>query len=202
MIYETVMTLISAGSGITGAVLGAAVSGKLSRRNEADRERKQRLREQLDMFYGPLLSIRYQIKAIKEFQLELSTITGEELPKIFVAGDGDRVNNPDTLRQISEDRSPSFQAVIEYSNRQYLGDVLPAYRKMITVFQEKLHLAEPSTQKHLPELIRFVEIDERWVAKSLPREVVPRLNQSEERLKPFYEDLEANFAKLQKSLAQ
>jgi len=97
---------------------------------------------------------------------------------------------------------PMFEEIIEYDNRQFLEEILPSYREMLRLFVEKMYLAEVSTIVHLEELIGFVEIWDRWLAKSLPSEVVKRLGHSEERLFPFYRDVATHFASLQEEVKE
>ena len=96
----------------------------------------------------------------------------------------------------------TFAAIIEYNNRQLLEEVIPSYREMVRLFVEKMHLAELSTITHLEELIEFVEIWNRWLAESLPSEVVERLGHSEEKLYPFYRDVASHFVRLQADLKE
>lgn len=58
---------------------------------------------------------------------------------------------------------------------------------MAKLFRGDLWLADPSTQKHYQHLIEFVGLGDRWLAKSLPVEVIERLGHSAEKLKQFYE---------------
>ena len=95
------------------------------------------------------------------------------------------------------DSFPIFEEIIKCDNRQFAEEIMPLYRKMVELFVGKMHFAEVSTMAHIEALIDFVEIWNRWLAKSLPAKVVERLGQSEEKLFPFYRDVASHFLALQ-----
>jgi hypothetical protein len=194
-----VSALIAAAAGIIGAAVGASVAGWISSKNNK-RERRQRLLQQkLEEFDGPLLAIRSQIKAKSELRLKISQLAGEEWPKLIAAA---KQFGVESITQVEKERFPEYEKVIEYEGKQLRGEILPAYREMVSLFISNMHLAEPATRNHLGELINFVEVWDRWTDGSLPREVLPRLDHSEKRLYPFYEDLEKQFAALQEAVAK
>jgi len=80
--------------------------------------------------------------------------------------------------------------------------LLPAYKELLALLISKMHLAEASTYEHLPALIRFIEVWDRWLNKTLPVEVLNELGHTEKSLYPLYEDVERQFVKLQESLNQ
>ena len=73
---------------------------------------------------------------------------------------------------------------------------------MLKLFVDKMFLSEPSTRTHFTELVNFVEVWDRWLGKSLPAEVLKRLDYGERRLSLFYEDLEQHFERLRAQLAR
>jgi hypothetical protein len=73
---------------------------------------------------------------------------------------------------------------------------------MLAVFTEKYHLAGPDTRAFYEGFLEFVETWNRWLAGSLPGEVVEKLGHDEERVKPFYEHLESKMQQLQNEIAQ
>jgi len=93
------------------------------------------------------------------------------------------------LGDLSATRGPEFKKLIECDNRQLQEDLLPAYRQMTTLFRERFWLADPDTRRHYQDLIQFVELWDRWLAKSIPAEVIERVGHAEERLHPFYEHI-------------
>ncbi len=78
--------------------------------------------------------------------------------------------------------------------------MIPAYQQMAKLFRDNYWLAHPETRGHYQELIEFVELWERWLAKSIPAEVIQRLEHTEDRLKPFYEHLEKKHDLLRSSI--
>ncbi len=156
------------------------------------------LQRKLEEFYGPLLAIRSQIKAKSELRLKISQLAGEEWPKLIATA---RESGVERVMQVEKERFPEYEKLIEYENKQLREETLPAYRDMVSLFISKMHLAESATRDPLVELINFVEVWDRWTDGSLPREVLPRLDHSEKRLYPLYDDLEKQFAVLQHAMS-
>lgn len=96
----------------------------------------------------------------------------------------------DAVGEFSRTRGPEFKQVIEYDNKQLQEELLPAYRSMANLFREQLWLADSDTRDHYQNLIEFIELWDRWLARSIPGEVLERLGHSEDKLKPFYEHLQ------------
>jgi hypothetical protein len=105
------------------------------------------------------------------------------------------------MKKVDDESFPEFERLLKYDEKQLREQLLPAYRRMLVIFIEKMYLAEPSTRTHLGELINYLEAWNRAIDGSLPREVVLKLYHSEKRLHPFYEDLERNFVSIQRQLA-
>ena len=92
-------------------------------------------------------------------------------------------------QRIAKERGPEFTRIIAYDNNKLHEDLLPAYRKIMGLFRENYWLVEPETRSFYAE-VEFVEIWNRWAEKSLPVEVLKRLQHTEEKLAPFYEHIE------------
>jgi len=191
-------TIIAAAAGIIGAAVGASVAGWISSKNSKHERRQRLLQQRLEEFYGPLLAIRSRIKAKSELRLKISQLAGEEWPKLAAAAQS---GGFERIEQLQKERWPEYEKVFEYEGKQLRGEILPAYREMVSLFISKMHLAESATRNYLAELINFVEVWDRWTDGSLPREVLPRLDHSEKRLYAFYEDLEKQLAALQHALS-
>jgi hypothetical protein len=73
---------------------------------------------------------------------------------------------------------------------------------MIAVFRENRWLAEPSTVAYLPALLEFVDIWDRWLAKTITREAQQSLKHSDKALHPFYEDLQRKHDELRCKLVK
>jgi len=110
------------------------------------------------------------------------------------------VADPLEKKMITEKQSAKFDKLLEYSDTQLKQDLVPLYRKMLELYSSNMWLAEPSTLKFHFVLTEFVEIWNRCLDGSLPGEVLAEIEHSEENLKPFYEDLQANFDRLTKDL--
>lgn len=197
MVYDVrsvLSTLVPAIFGIIGVAFGGWITSINSKR-----ERQQKLLQQkLAEFYGPLLAIRSRIKAKSELRLKISQLAGEEWPKLIAAA---REIGVERVIQVEKERFPEYEKIFEYESKQLREETLPSYREMVTLFISKMHLAETATRDHLAELISFVEVWDRWTDGSLPREILPRLDYSEKRLYPLYEDLEKQFAVLQHAMS-
>ena len=72
---------------------------------------------------------------------------------------------------------------------------------MVSVFTENSWLANSSTKKWYSELSRFVDLWHRWLEDSIPAKVLQEISHTEERLRPFYQDLENQQERLQKELS-
>ena len=79
---------------------------------------------------------------------------------------------------------------------------MPAYSQMAKLFRENLWLADPDTREHYERLIEFIELWIRWLAKSIPGEVIKQLEHSEERLKPFYDHVRQRHDDLRAKIEQ
>ena len=108
----------------------------------------------------------------------------------------------DALSDLSRTRGPKFDRLIEYDNKQLQEELLPTYRQMAKLFRENLWLADPDTREHYQNLIEFIELWDRWLANSIPGEVIKRLGHSEDRLKPFYEHLQQRHDTLRTKIEQ
>jgi hypothetical protein len=93
-----------------------------------------------------------------------------------------------------------YKALIEYDNEKLSSEVMPLYDKSLEIFTSKFWLSEDSTRPHYEELYRFIEIWRRYLDGSLPMDALSELDHSEERLKPFYNEIEKNMIELNNNL--
>jgi hypothetical protein len=185
--------LISAVSGLGGVGVG----GGIASRNQK-KERQQRfIRDQLTEFYAPLLGMRERLRAGGEIRLKVRTAAGAEWPRLVAEA---REHSLDRLRELEEQRWPEYARIIEDDNRKLETEDIPQYRQMVDLFTSKMHFAEPTTRQHFGALVEFVELWERCLRGALTGEVVKRIGPDEENLSGLYEDLEANFTRLQEGL--
>jgi uncharacterized protein Usg len=102
----------------------------------------------------------------------------------------------------SDERRTQFKAIIEDDNTALKSFVLPDYQQMLTIFREKMWLAEPQTRTYFPTLVEFIDVWERHLRGTLPGEVVQEIKHTEERLHPFYKHLEDMHDRLREVLAR
>jgi hypothetical protein len=191
---------IAAGAGLLGVAVGGYFIG-----SQQKRERQQRhIGEQLAEFYSPMVALCLQVIARRELRRK---IAGEAdstwwamTERAYQGKDQGQVM--DHVDKLLKERAPAFDKMIDYDNQQLAEETIPAYRRMLELFTAKMYLAEFSTAQYFPVLLDFVEIWERCLSDSLPREVVRNLKHSDEPLLPFYADLADNFARLQQALRE
>jgi hypothetical protein len=170
-------------AGFAGIIVGAA----LSSRRERHARRLSFRSQQLQVLYGPLLGLRSEIQAISELRLRISH-AADGAWRDLCERRGDY--HTAAFQRLVDERGPQFDAIIEYDNRKLTEELIPTYRKMLETFRDNLWLAEPETVPHFARLVEFLDIWDRWLAKTLPAEVLDRLNHGEESLKPLYAHVE------------
>jgi hypothetical protein len=174
---------VPAVSGLAGVVIGAWLTGR--------REWRQRglafIEKQLQGFYSPMLGLRTEIRMRSELRVRIHDAADAAWRQLCEEA---RNISVEALGQLSESRGPEFTKLIEYDNKQFQEELMPAYRQMVKLFRENLWLADPDTREHYNRLIEFVELWDRWLAKAIPAEVIEALEHSEERLRPFYDHLQ------------
>jgi len=106
----------------------------------------------------------------------------------------------EALQKLTDERGKEFMEIIEYDNRQLKEELIPAYRKMVILFRDNMWLAEPESKEYFGPLLEFVELWERWLARTLPPEVIRALEHGEESLHPFYDHLQTKHDELRVKL--
>lgn len=101
-----------------------------------------------------------------------------------------------------EEPIDEYKKIIQYDARQLREELLPDYSRMERLFSENFWLANPATKQWYEELVKFVEIWNRWIQGTLPSEVLDELDHTEERLKSFYAHLDEELERLRSKLAQ
>jgi hypothetical protein len=110
--------------------------------------------------------------------------------------------DPDALLKLDRNRSQDFEKLIDYDDQKLAVDLIPSYRRMLTIFRDNFWLAEPETRPYFPKLLEFVDMWDRWLANSVPIEVVRKLGHSESSLHPFYDHLETKHDALRSHLSE
>jgi hypothetical protein len=174
---------IPAISGLIGVVIGARLTAR--------REQKQRklafLEKQLSFFYSPILGLRNEVKTHGDLRQRVQNEANVAWTQL--CADTEHLDTQE-CHQIIRERSPEFTRIFEYDNTKLHEELLPAYRKMVELFREGYWLAEHDTRTYYAGLLEFVEIWNRWINKSLPPEVLKRLEHGEDNLEPFYLHIE------------
>ena len=182
-------------AGLAGVIVGAWLTGR--------RERSQRrlafVEKQLEDFYSPMLGLRNEIRMRSELRVRIHDVADVVWRELCARA---RQVGEDALANLSQTRGPEFRKQIDYDNKQLQEELLPAYQQMAKLFRENLWLADPDTREHYQHLLEFVELWDRWLAKSIPAEVIERLEHSEENLKPFYEHLKGRHDLLRTKIEQ
>ena len=174
--------LISAGAGLLGVIVGGALTAYSQWRIRVS----ERRRDQMQNFYSPLLGLNEQISARSQLRTRLHSVAGARFTEI--------------ARTASENEKEAYTSIIDYSNDQVKQEILPAYEQMVTLFTDRLHLAEATTRGHSGKLVDFVELWRRHLANPLPAAVVQDIGHSEAWRAAFIEYLKSNFIRLQKKL--
>ncbi len=177
--------------GVAGAAFLTAWREKIKRKHEF-------LAKQLTDFYSPLLAIREELKARGELRVRISRTANIEWQKMCSRYE----DQPQELTKVTRERGDQFKKIIEYNNETLEKEDIPAYHRMIDIFRRNIWLAEPSTVQHFSALLEFVNIWDRYLAGSLPGEVIGALNHSEECLYPLYDDLKLRHDELRIKLAK
>lgn len=177
-------------------LLGVLVGGWMTANNQKKERHHNRIREQLERFYSPLLSMRLQIRSKSELRLKLSQLANTAWQNRLQSVRDD----PQAMAAVERARGPQFDKLFDYSDEQLRTELIPLYRTMLEHFTAHIWLAEPSTLTHLNTLVEFVEIWNRFLANTLPHEVLKLIDHSESKLYPFYEDLETQTNRLREEL--
>ncbi len=188
----TLSLVVPAVSVLSGIVIGAWLTTR--------RERKQRrlnfVEKQLQDFYSPMLGIRNEIRMRSELRVRIQDASNVEWAKLCARADKSVAG----LRDLEGARSAEFAKLIEYDNDQLERELVPAYRQMAKLFRDKYFLAGYDTRSHYGQLIEYVELWDRWAAKSIPPEVTMNLGHTEAKLSGFYEHLQEKHDSLRKKL--
>jgi hypothetical protein len=189
--HELIQNSITAAAGLLGVFVGGWFTG----RQQKKERQNARCREQLMGFYAPLRGMRAEIRAKSELRLKLHGMAGASWAAQFLGAD-----DADRKAEIDKTCSPEYRKFFDYGNEQLTEDLVPLYRRMLAEFSKNMGLAEVSTLAYYRELVEFVEVWNRWLKSSLPGDVVTKIDHSEKKLYPLYDDIEKHFKELSASL--
>jgi len=150
--------------GLLGVLLGVVLTALFQK----GFNKNSFIERQIECLYSPLLGIREEIKAKDKIRSDISNSSAN--------GKNDDL----------------FSQGIEYDNSQLRDEIMPAYERMIQIMRDNNWLAEESTRKYLPLLIKVVEVWKRDHKKVISNQVRLSLPHSDKDLQGFYDDLEYN----------
>lgn len=163
-----------------GGFIGVLVTQVMTGRREATGRTVAFKKQQLEQFYGPLLSIRSEIRARSELRLKLqNAIDSSHVEDMLRAG-------PGRVEAASDPHIPAVLANVQDENQTFRDVLMPRYRDMINTFREKMWLAEPETREFFPQLVEFVDVWDKILADKLPRSVAVTIGHTEHNLTDFY----------------
>jgi len=169
-------------------LLGVYVGVWLTRRQMEVHRKLEFCEKQLREFYSPLVGIRKEIRILSEFRL-----AGEKAHYKWwqdVSKFSDQIKERSLSQKYLDEKGSMISSQIEYENKQLTEKIIPAYRQMAAIFKNNYWLAEEETKNHFPTLIQFIETWERHLSRTHPPEVIQEISVSEEKLMPFYANIE------------
>ncbi len=182
-------------SGLIGVFVGTWLSGRQSQTQSKLDFCEKQLRE----FYSPLVGIRKEIEILTKFRGIVAKASDEWWNEAFKIS----AQVGTTLGQkYSDETQKGLDGQIEYDNKQLEYKILPGYRELVEIFKNNYYLAEEETKKFFPILVKFVELWERFLSKTHPRQVINKIDLSEKELMPFYQHLENKLESLREKLKE
>lgn len=188
---EIALAIIAGVTGLVGVWLGAF----LISRNEREQRRLAFLERRLNEFYAPMLHLRTEIKVNSDLRLLIHDAAEQGWQSVVTGYQGDAPKSDDRIFE-------GYSKVIEYDNEKFRKDILPAYRKMVSLFRDSMSLAYPDTAQQFPVFVEFVWIWERHMEGALPAEALLALKHTEKNCHPFYENLQRRHDELVRQIAE
>ncbi len=190
---QSLLTPISAIAGLLGIFIGAWLT---SQREKTQRELKY-IENQLSLFYSPLLGIRNTIHKNAELRVLIQNTARDQWTLLTAQTDA---LDPLEKQQITSQKWPLFQNLLEYDEKKFTDELFPLYVDMLECFKKNYWLADDETRSYYPTLLQFVEVWNRNLSNALPIEVWVALDHKEANLKDFYEHLETKHEELRSLL--
>jgi ABC-type phosphate transport system auxiliary subunit len=171
----------------------------LSARREKGQRRYAFRERQLQDFYSPLLGLRMEIRARSDLRVQVRALAGSVWETLVA--EARQSPDPEAMLKLERHRWPLFEKVAIYDDKKLPEELIPTYRKMLSIFRDNLWLAEPETRRFFKTLLEFVDIWERWIGGNLVPEILSGLDHSESKLQPFYDHLERKHDELRARLS-
>jgi hypothetical protein len=188
------ISIFTAIAGLVGVALGGVIALYGKKRQRTD----EHIQRQLSEFYAPIHGIRLRILAKSELRVKSSGAHGAAWTELL-AGPRE-TGDPEVLKRIEKEKWPAFEKAQQYSEREWIEDIVPLYRKMVDLFTDKIWLAEPSTRQHFKTLVEFVEIWNRYLGGGIAPEALRILGHDENKVKPLYQDVADHVESLTQTL--
>lgn len=194
IMYIEIIKFLDSCVPVIGPLLGALIGVRYGLEQIKLQRKIDFTERQLKEFYSPMLACREEIRIKSELRVKISDAAGKAWQEVC-----DR--NPKPFLNHDKEYQP-YKKIIKYDNQQLNEVLLPLYKKMLSIFSEKYWLADTETCKWYAELCRFVELWDRWLVDGIPTDVITKLDHSEEKLKPFYQELENQVSNLRAKIAK
>lgn len=143
----------------------------------------------LDEFYAPFYGYSKSIRANAELRVKASKASGKAWREICA-------RNPQPFIEHDKYFAP-FKKQIEDENKRFIEEDIPAYDAMLDLLKTKNQFAFHSTLNWFDQFAEYVAL---W-HRRLPAETLMELDISEERLFPFYSEIEKRYNQLKQKLS-
>lgn len=165
---------------------------------EIRRRRREFISKQLSEFYGPLLSTRVEIQAF----IKQQNVNQAAANKVWQQNirNALSVGGVEAVRCYRDSEREFYMNMIKDDNVRSRDVLIPAYRRMVEIFRDKMWLADPESRKYFYVLYSFVCSWEQYSRDSLPADVLKEIDQDEEKLHRFYAHIEKMHDRLQGEL--
>lgn len=178
---------------VAPAFVAAWIGHYFTARHYRKRKTYEFAQRRLDELYGPLYSCLGQLRADAKLRVA-----------IFRAKDAawkEKCKRENAPFLDHEEAFEPYAKSIDYENRHFRESVIPLYDEMLEILNEKRHLTYPSTLRFYDSFYRFVQLWHRWLDNAIPREAIERIEVPEEKLQPFYSEIETRHAALLRRLS-
>jgi hypothetical protein len=178
-----------------GGWIGSLISSWLAARREKAQRAVAFRKEQLEQFYGPLLAMHKEIRARSELRVKLAeAIDTMHMKDMLDVG-------PAKVEAASDAHLPTIVANIQDESETFRNVLMPRYREMIDVFREKMWLAQPETREFFKQLVEYVDVWDKILARKLPHVIAAAVGHTEKNLHPFYKHLEEMHDRLRSEIS-
>jgi len=187
---ETLLSILKyIGTGFFAALIGHYFTARHYRKRKTYEFAERRL----DELYGPLCSRLGQLRADGKLKVEIFRAKNEAWK--------DKCERARAPFLDHEEAFAPYKKSIDYENRHFRESVMPLFDEMLAILNTKRHLAFRSTLGFYDTFYRFVQLWHRWLDDAIPGEAIKRIEVPEEKLQPFYADIEERHAALVKKLS-